>query len=463
MCLLQSNFATSFFRVKKLATASQKTIFMNFRYTGCALLGLLLGWGVALAQPVLTLNEAIGLAMQKNFDVQLAQNDAEIAQLQNNWGNAGRLPTVNANAGYNYSNNNLDQRLSNGTNIKRNGASFQSENVSVSGQWRVFNGFRVVAAKSRLEALERMGQTNTKAQANQVVYNVVLAYLNVLRFQAQKKATEETMLLVEERMKLADNRFKIGTAGKSDYLQALVDYNQAKNTLIGIENAIAQSKTQLNNLLARSADEPFLTSDSVSSIQLPLRSTLLAALDTLNPSLLMAKEQMVVLAQQAREINALRLPTLTINAGAGLNNSINSAGFTLRNTTYGPNAGIGLAIPIYQGGVVKQQLRVNQVLQKSQKVQFDAIKNDLQTALLNAYNSFDFAKAQFSLEEENLLAVKENSNIAMERFRKGSITTVELRQTQFNLIESQTRRINALYQMKQSEADVLLILGKLVE
>jgi outer membrane protein TolC len=46
--------------------------------------------------------------------------------------------------------------------------------------------------------------------------------------------------------------------------------------------------------------------------------------------------------------------------------------------------------------------------------------------------------------------VKENNFIAMERFRKGSITTVELRQTQLNYIETQTRLINAMYQMKQA-------------
>jgi outer membrane protein len=436
---------------------------MNFRFTSGVLLGVFCTGGALLAQPQLTLNEAIALAIQQNFDLKLAKNDADIAVLQNNWGNAGRLPTVNGAMGYNFSSNNLDQRLANGTIIKRNGASFQSENVSVGAQWRVFNGMRVVATKNRLDALERMGATGVKAQANQVVYNVVTAYLNVLRFEAQKLANDQTMLLVEERMKLAENRFKIGTAGKSDYLQALVDYNQAKNAGIAAENAIAQSKTAVNNLLSRPPDEAFLTNDTVSIVEMPNRAGVLAALDTLNPSLLMAREQLVVLAQQAREINAQRLPTLTINAGAGLNNSQNSAGFTLRNTTYGPNAGVGLAIPIYQGGVVKQQMKVNQIQQKSQQIQIRNIKNDLQSALVNAYNSFDFAKAQLELEEQNLISVKENSNIAMERFRKGSITTVELRQAQFNLIESETRKISALYQMKQSEADVLLLLGKLVD
>ena len=81
----------------------------------------------ATAQTVLTLNDAIQQALSKNFDLQIARNDEEVANLLNNWGNAGRLPTVSAAAGYNFSNNNLDQRLSNGTNIKRNGASFQRE------------------------------------------------------------------------------------------------------------------------------------------------------------------------------------------------------------------------------------------------------------------------------------------------------------------------------------------------
>jgi outer membrane protein TolC len=135
----------------------------------------------------------------------------------------------------------------------------------------------------------------------------------------------------------------------------------------------------------------------------------------------------------------------------------------LRNTTYGPNAGVQLAVPIFQGNVVKQNLKVNEVFQKSQQVQIENIRNDLMSALARAYNNFNNAQRQFKLENENLELVKENNLIAMERFKKASITSVEFRQTQLDLIESQTRMINARYDMKQAEADVLLIMGKLVE
>ncbi|MCC6762011.1 MAG: TolC family protein, partial [Chitinophagaceae bacterium] len=413
---------------------------------------------------VLTLNDAIQQALSKNFDLQIARNDEDVATLLNNWGNAGRLPTVSAAAGYNFSNNNLDQRLSNGTNIKRNGASFQSENASVVAQWRVFNGFRVVAAKSRLDEQQKIANLNVRQQANVLVYNVISSYINLLRFQAQQKVNQETLLLFEERMKLAENRFNIGVAGKSDYLQAAADYNAAKTNIMTIENNIEQEKVRLNNILSRNPSEAFTTSDaSMTDVSFDDRDKILAAIDTLNPSMLMARSQLAVLYQQQREINANRLPTVTLNAGAGLNNSVNSAGFTLRNTTYGPNAGIQLAIPIFQGGVVKQNLKVNAVQQKSQQVQIESLRNDLMTALAAAYNNYNNAKKLYDLELQTLEVVKENNVIAMERFRKASITSVELRQTQINLIESQTRMINAQYQMKQAEADVLLVMGKLVE
>jgi len=412
------------------------------------------------AQERLTLNNAIQLALEKNFNLAIARNDEEVSQIQNNWGNAGRLPTVSGQAGYNISSNNLDQRLSNGTNIKRNGATFQSENASVNAQWRVFNGFRVLAAKERLDEQQRIANIGVRQQANLVVYDVITAFINVLRFQAQKKANQELSLLVEERKILAENRFNIGVAGKSDYLQAAADFNAAKANIISIENSIAQEKVRLNNLMSRNPMDSIVIADTVWEVKFGNRDQILAAVDTMNPALLIARSQLNVLYQQRREINAQRLPTLSINAGAGVNNSVNSAGFTLRNTTYGPNAGVQLAVPIFQGNVVKQNLKVNEVFQKSQQVQIENIRNDLMAALARAYNNYNNAQRQFALENENLEVVKENNLIAMERFKKASITSVEFRQTQINLIESQTRMINARYDMKQAEADVFQNMGK---
>ena len=413
--------------------------------------------------PPLSMQEAIDMALQNNFNLRIARNNEDIARLENNWGNAGRLPVVNANAGYSYSSNNLRQKLVNGTIIERNGASFQNENANVSAQWRLYNGGRVLAAKDRLEEQLKISNLQFRQQANQVVYEVITAYLNILRFEKQRETTLEAIKLFEERMVLAENRFTIGVAPKSDYLQAVADLNAQKNLVISIENNLAISKAELNNRLARNPEEKFKVAFQLSEVDLPPLDILTTTLDTLNPDLLINRSQSMVLMKQYREINAARLPTLTLNTGANLNNSQNSAGFTLQNTTFGPNAGVSLAIPIFQGGVVKQQLRVNKVLQNTQNVTFSLIRNNLLTALSNAYATYKNAKRTNELELSNLEVIRENNAIAMQRFKKATITTVEFRQTQLDLIESQTRVINSVYLMKQAEADILLIMGKLVE
>ncbi len=412
---------------------------------------------------VLTLRNAIDMALENNFDIRIARNNEDIADIQNNWGNAGRLPTVSGGAGYSFSSNNLRQKLTNGTEITRNGASFQNENANVSAQWRLYNGGRVLAAKDRLNEVEKISHLQWRDQANQVVYQVITAYLNILRFEKQRETTMEIIQLFQERMILAENRFNIGVAGKSDYLQAVADLNLQKSFIIQIENNLAISKNLLNNQLARDPSTPITVSFQIADVALPPLATLASGIDTLNPQLLINKSEAVVLAKQYKEINALRLPTVSLNAGANLNNSQNSAGFTLQNTTYGPNAGIQLAVPIFQGGVIKQQMRVNKVLQNTQVIGFQRIRNDLLSSLNNAYVTYQNAKRQHELELGNLDVIRENNQIAMERFKKASITTVEFRQTQLDLVESQTRVINAVYLMKQAEADILVIMGKLVE
>ncbi|MDA3615380.1 TolC family protein [Polluticaenibacter yanchengensis] len=411
---------------------------------------------------VLSLDEAISIALANNFDIQIAKNNQTIAEIENNKGNAGLLPTARATTGYTIGNTNIEQRLNTGTTIKRNGNISQNENIALTGQYFLFNGFRGVAAKRRLELQEERSMADVKNNINNTVYNVINAYINIKRFQQQYKATVEAMTLFEERIKLAENKLRVGTGNKSDLLQAQIDFNEQKNSLLSLESNIAQSKTTINNLLARNPATLFTVQDTINTVELPKIQEVIAGLDSLNPALVIAKYDKYILEQQNREINALRLPSVLLNAGTNLSNTSNTAGQMLRNFSYGPNAGVTLVIPIFQGGIIKQQLKVNSIQQKNQDIFYKQTLVNLETTITNAYINYDYALKQFDLEKENLKLVEENNIIAMERFKKASINTVELRQTQLNLVAAQTRMINAQFLMEQALNDVLLISGSLV-
>jgi outer membrane protein TolC len=427
---------------------------------------LLASWlisSIALAQDAskLTIDEAIRIAVEKNFDVEIERNAQQIGAINNNWGTAGLLPTISATSTIGIASNNLEQRLTNGTTIKRNGAILRNLNAGFAVSWRVFDGMRMFATKRRLEELEKIGELSFRSQVNTTVFNVIAAYYQIVQLNQQKKALQATIKFFEERKQIAESRFTIGTAPKTDFLQAEVDLNQQKGNLLAVENSIRIAKADFNNLLARKPETVFEVMDVIE----PDAGLTFAALVTKsqndNYDLLLAQSNLSVLVQQKREIISQRLPSVTLNGNFNLSQSRNDAGFTLFNRNLGPNGNIGVAIPIFQGGNIKRQEQVADINIKNQQVIIDRLKNQVYTNLLNAYSNFQNALNLVKLEKNTLALIEENNVISTERFRKLAITSLELRQVQIDYINGQTRYINSLYMAKLAEAEMKLLAGDL--
>jgi len=61
------------------------------------LLSILFANAVSSQDSSFTAKEAIDMALKQNLDIQIASTDLDIAKANNNWGNAGGLPTVAGN------------------------------------------------------------------------------------------------------------------------------------------------------------------------------------------------------------------------------------------------------------------------------------------------------------------------------------------------------------------------------
>ena len=164
-----------------------------------------------------------------------------------------------------------------------------------------------------------------------------------------------------------------------------------------------------------------------------------------------------------KEINAGRLPSAFLNGNYNFIKNKSGGGFILLNQTYGPSATFGISIPIFRGGVVKQQLKVADINIKNQQIVAAQLRNQLQGTLINSYSNYNYGLKLVTKEQENLVIVKENNFINIERFKKSSITSVELRQGQINYSDAQTRLINAQFVAKIAEAEMLLLSGEIAE
>ena len=174
---------------------------------------------------LLTADSAVSMALQNNLQIQIAKADTEIAKINNTWGNAGKWPTIVASASYFRSLQNLNQELSNGSSIKRNGATNSNLNANLDFDWRIYNGSPALATKHRFEELEKISAIDLSQQIDRITYDVLVAYYNLVRLNKQVIATQAIIDLSRERFRIAETRFSVGSAAQTDMLQAGIDLN----------------------------------------------------------------------------------------------------------------------------------------------------------------------------------------------------------------------------------------------
>ena len=410
---------------------------------------------------LLTVQDAIKMAVEKNFDVRISKNETDIGVINNSWGMAGALPEVSATATKTFGSNNLKQKLSNGTVTEKKGSTTQNFAAGIEVNWQVFDGLKMFATKRKLEALERMGEYAFRKTLNETVFDVITAYYDIVTLKEQLQATEEQISLYHDRLRLAQLKLDIGTGAKYEVLEAEVDLNEQKSNLLALQNAIAVAKVSLSNLMGNRPDSSFMIIDTILVQPLPLLADVQQKVGQQNPDILLANTNLTILQETKNEINANRLPSVTLNGFYNFNKSRNSAGFNLFNQTYGPSGRIGLSVPLFQGGVVKRQLQVANIDIRNQHLRIEQSKQNILAALTNAYINYESALKTIELEKKNLLLASENINIATERYRKLNITAVELRQVQISYNATKYRLYNALNQAKKTEALVALISGEI--
>lgn len=417
------------------------------------------GFSVKAQDSLLTLQDAIKMAVEDNFDVRISKNETAIGQINNSWAIAGAIPEISATANKSIGSNNLKQKLSNGTVTEKNGSTTQNFNAGIAVNWRVFDGLKMFATKRKLEELERNGEYAFRKTLNETVYDVITAYYNIVTLNEQLEATKEQISLYQDRLTLTQRKYEIGTGAKYEMLEAEVDLNEQKSALLALQNAIAVAKTSLSNLLGQPPANSYRITDTIIVQPLPLLTEVQQKIAMQNPDILLSNSNLVVLMENKKEINAGRLPVVTLNGFYNFAKSSNSAGFNLFNQTYGPSGSIGVSVPIFNGGIVKKQLQVADVNIKNQQIIIDQNKNNIQTAVQNAYINYENALKAIQLEKNNLQLASENILIATERYKKLNITSIELRQVQISYNGVKYRLYNALYQAKAAEATIALLTG----
>jgi outer membrane protein len=414
----------------------------------------------------LTLNEAIATSLQNNYDIQLSRNDSTLAALNNSYAKYGFYPSVNANGAVTF--NNTDQ-LQVYEDKKRTGT-VKNTNVAaaVNLNWTLFDGFKMFITRKRLNELVELGELQIRSQVVGTVSDVMRTYYNIVRQEQLLHSTEEQMDLSNERLRLAKYKFEVGTGAKPDVLQAEIDLNSQKANYLAQQTAINKLKDQLNQLLNVPSGTNFTVADtSIAYNENLLLDSVQAGIVANNPSLLVAQQNMVLAGLTLQQRKAERYPTVQFNSAYVFSRThnqsiINPVTQPFINRNAGFNYGFSATIPIFNAYNTRRNIQVAQLDLQYQQLQYERNLLTINTSVATAYKDYDLYKRALALEEENIKLVRENLFIARERYRLGVSTFLEMRTAQQSLAEANARLIEARYNTKLAEIQLMELRGDII-
>ena len=434
---------------------------MNFHKIILTLIAILFICRGGAAQEKLTLEQAVQLALENNFDIKLTKNSAELAKNNFTRANAGMLPVLTGNFSTNNSVSNTKQTLSNGQTQERNGARNSNLVYGPVLNWQVFDGMAMFARYDQLRELERLGESNFKVTIQTTVADVINNYYDLVQQQQQIKALTGALDISRLRLKNSNNRYLIGRAAKLEVLAASVDLNTDTTNLLRQIDVYRGTKIRLNQLLAREISLDFTVIDTIiiqNNLQL---ADLQNSAGLQNPALQSALINKRISELNLKQVKAARYPVVSVNSGYNFNKSTSELGFARNSIGRGFNYGLTASVNIFNGSLQKASERNAFIEIQNANLEFNKINQSISAQIMSLYQSFQTNIALVKLEQQNQEIARQNLEITMEKFRLGSVAPLEFREAQKNYIDASTRNTNAQFEAKLAEVSLQQLAGTL--
>ena len=403
------------------------------------------------AQEVLTLENAVKIALENNYDIRIAKNDLKIDQNNVSAGNAGMLPKVAASIAQNNNLQNLSQTRADGNTITLDNAKNNSLNYGVSLDWTIFDGLKMYAKKEQLSQLQKLGEAQLKLTIITRISDVQAAYFNLVQQQQQLAALDSTIVISNQRLKLAQNRFTIGKASKLEVLNAQVDSNTDKVSLLKQKELYSNSKVLLNQLLARDSQINFTVVPEFAlekKLEFEEIKTLAEKQNPQIESLIISKK---VAELELKQVKSGRYPSIKINTGYNFAENESSLGFNTQSSARGLNYGFTASLNLFDGFAQKRNEKISSIEIETAEIKIEQQNLALTAQLATIYQSYLTNMKLIDLEENNVNIAKQNLVITLDKFHIGTITTIEFRTAQLNYVNAKVRYSDAQFQAKLSE------------
>ena len=407
----------------------------------------------AKAQEVYSLKQCIETGLERNYSIRIIRNEQLISDNNATQGNAGYLPTIDLSGGFSGTVNNNRNKLSDGTTEKENGVNSETGNIGLNVNWTVFDGFGIQAEYARLKELKKMGELDTRLTIEDFVATLSGEYYNMIRQYIRLRNLRSSLDLSRERVRIAEERYHIGSGSRMDLQQAQVDFNADSSNVLNQLEVVHTSRIRLNELMALdNIDEQIALKDSVIRPNIFLdevdlwQSTLAS-----NASLLIAQKNQTLSELDYKKVKSRDYPYVKLNAGYGYTANWYEVGATDLQQRLGLNYGLTVGLNLFDGFNRRRERRNARIQIENSQLKKQELELGLRADMSNLWMAYRNNLDLWSLEKENVIVALENHRIAIDRYKLGELSGIELREAQISLLEAEERQSIAEYSTKLCE------------
>jgi len=415
------------------------------------------------AQKLVSVSEAIELALENNYGIKIISNNKEIAK--NNAGvlNSGYLPTVTSSSGATFNRDNLEAEFANGESTALNGAKSSRYNASINLNYTLFDGLGRYYDYKRLKETYKLSELQARETIENTIAQLYVVYYNVAQVTENVTVLEKTLTISKDRITRANYQFEYGQGTMLNVLNAQVDINNDSINLINAKQQLVNTKRDLNVVLGNVISSEFRV-DTTIEFKLNIDQNDLANKVKLNNvNLLQLDKNIMINTFIVKANKSGYLPSLGLTGSYGWNKgNNNAASFVAVSTNTGLSGGLSLSWNLFDGGATATRVTNAKIELENRSLEKESMVIDIERNFNNAWDDYQNKLTIFQVQENNIITSTNNFNRTQEKYKLGQATSIEFRQAQLNLINSELNRNQAKYAAKIAELTVLQLSGELL-
>jgi outer membrane protein len=433
------------------------------RYLPFILLGLLTQSSIS--QTNLSAEGAVVIALENNFQMQIASKQILIAEKNNKWSEAGLFPTVDLSASLG---NSIIDNTNNPFTFTPGILASRQINPSINANWNLFAGLGVKMSKQRLEQLEDQSRGNAMVIIENTASDVLKAYYNALVQQTRLNVLKEVFSLSKKQVAYEEIKQDYGQSNSLalmqlknqlftdsiNIIQQRINYENASRNLMLLMNVETEEIVK-NNF-------PVLT-DSLTKLLNPFnKDELLQEMSTNNQNL---KNQLInqELTKTGTQIqHSFLYPIVSLQLGAAPSfGSFRSIGGTMnlsaetQQITYFGN--ISVRYNLFNNWKNQRAVAVSKIQEEIAAMNIQDLEKQLTNTTINLHSLWEVRNQMVNLSQQNMDYAKKAFEIGKSRYDLGTINSIELTSLQNNYLNASISYYDNLYQ----RIDVYLELYKL--